>query len=77
MGLLSKLEPMSMWTHIDDKNGNRRIFSRDCLEVRLVYRAGFEVWVLLNHFKSTYARGGCRARASQPPETTGGIIHRL
>jgi endonuclease/exonuclease/phosphatase family metal-dependent hydrolase len=52
VGLLSKIEPMGMWTHIDDKRGNTRIFSRDCLEVRLAHRAGFDIWLLLNHFKS-------------------------
>jgi endonuclease/exonuclease/phosphatase family metal-dependent hydrolase len=39
-------------THMYDKNGKSRIFSRDCLEVKLRLRKDDYITVYINHFKS-------------------------
>ena len=41
-----------MKTHIFEKKGNSRIFSRDCLELELVGPDDIRIHVLVNHFKS-------------------------
>ena len=51
-------------SHVDDRIGKDRIFSRDCPEFRLTLAAGGTLVVLANHLKS---KGyGVPAR-SQPP----------
>ncbi|MBU1707549.1 endonuclease/exonuclease/phosphatase family protein [bacterium] len=54
VGLYSKKKyPIGgMWTHMFDKEGNKSIFSRDCLEVELFLPNGQPLYVLCNHFKS-------------------------
>jgi endonuclease/exonuclease/phosphatase family metal-dependent hydrolase len=39
-------------THIFEKEGRSRVFSRDCLELELVGPDGIRIHVLVNHFKS-------------------------
>lgn len=39
-------------THIFEKQGRARVFSRDCLEVELLGPGGLRIHVLVNHFKS-------------------------
>ena len=39
-------------SHVDDRDGNSRIFSRDCPEYCVRLPAGGRLWVLVNHFKS-------------------------
>lgn len=68
VALLSRLPLRGLWTHIYDKKGNKTVFSRDCLEVRLEHPDGFELWVLINHFKSkgySGAEGGNAKRRMQ------------
>ncbi len=52
VGLLSRYPVYGLWTHIFDKHGTRRIFSRDCLEVEIELPNGKMLYVLCNHFKS-------------------------
>jgi endonuclease/exonuclease/phosphatase family metal-dependent hydrolase len=52
VGLLSRHPVSGLWSHVNDIRGNRRIFSRDCLEVHLALPGNRDLWVLLNHFKS-------------------------
>jgi endonuclease/exonuclease/phosphatase family metal-dependent hydrolase len=42
----------SMVSHVDDKGGNTRIFSRDCAEFTVRVNAATTILVMLNHFKS-------------------------
>jgi endonuclease/exonuclease/phosphatase family metal-dependent hydrolase len=51
VGVLSKLEAIVMATHQFDKNGNTKIFSRDCLEVEYNIN-GTPFTLFVNHFKS-------------------------
>lgn len=41
-----------MRSHVDDRDGNSRIFSRDCPEYCISLPGGKNLWVLVNHFKS-------------------------
>lgn len=52
VALLSRHPIRGVWSHIDDKDGNSRIFSRDCLEVQVEHPKLGDVFVLVNHFKS-------------------------
>lgn len=52
VGLYSKYPIGEIATHIYDKVGSARIFSRDCLEVEVLLPNGRSLWVLCNHFKS-------------------------
>ena len=54
VGLYSRFPIGGVWTHIFDRVGNSRIFSRDCLEVQLLLPNGDSLWVLTNHFKSKF-----------------------
>ena len=52
VGLLSNLRIHNIRTHVDDKDGNSKIFSRDCAEYEVVLENGQSLWMLCNHFKS-------------------------
>ena len=52
VGLYSKYPLGGVWTHMFDKEGNKTIFSRDCLEVEVFLPDGQPLYVLCNHFKS-------------------------
>lgn len=52
VGLYSKFPLGGVWTHMFDKDGNKTIFSRDCLEVEVFLPNGKTLYVLCNHFKS-------------------------
>lgn len=52
VGVLSKHPVGRVTTHIFDKHGRSRIFSRDCLEVEVLLPDGRTLHVLCNHFKS-------------------------
>lgn len=52
VALASRLPIRRMQSHIDDKIGKSRIFSRDCLEIEVVLPNQKSLWLLLNHFKS-------------------------
>jgi endonuclease/exonuclease/phosphatase family metal-dependent hydrolase len=52
VGLLSNIAFRYIRTHVDDKDGNSLIFSRDCAEYELVLDDGRSLWLLCNHFKS-------------------------
>lgn len=52
VSLASRFPIRNLCSHIDDKNGTREIFSRDCLEAEVVLPNGTSIWMLLNHFKS-------------------------
>jgi len=41
-----------MRSHVDDADGGKRIFSRDCAEYHLVTPSGKPLVILINHFKS-------------------------
>lgn len=51
VALASRFPITDMRSHVDDKDGKKDIFSRDCLEVKVETPAG-PLWLLLNHFKS-------------------------
>lgn len=52
VGILSNKRVRNIRTHVEDKDGNTRIFSRDCPEYELILDDGKPLWVLCNHFKS-------------------------
>ncbi|HEX4951692.1 MAG TPA: endonuclease/exonuclease/phosphatase family protein [Blastocatellia bacterium] len=52
IGLASRFPIRNLRSHVDDRNGNSLIFSRDCLEAEIVLPNGRSLWLLLNHFKS-------------------------
>jgi endonuclease/exonuclease/phosphatase family metal-dependent hydrolase len=52
VGLYSNYPIGGIWTHIFDKDGNKTIFSRDCLEVEVFLDSNQPLYVLCNHFKS-------------------------
>jgi endonuclease/exonuclease/phosphatase family metal-dependent hydrolase len=52
VGLMSNLRIRNMRSHVDDKEGNSRIFSRDCIEYEVVLEDGRSLWILCNHLKS-------------------------
>jgi predicted extracellular nuclease len=52
VGLMTKFSLGSIRTHIFDKAGRSRTFSRDCLEVEQVIDGDTRLHLLINHFKS-------------------------
>ncbi|MEO5922441.1 MAG: endonuclease/exonuclease/phosphatase family protein [Bryobacteraceae bacterium] len=52
VGIMSKLPLSSMRSHVDDKDGNSKTFSRDCIEHEVILASGKSLWVICNHFKS-------------------------
>ena len=52
VGLISKFPIAGVWSHIDDANGGKKVFSRDCPEMEVQLPNGRSLWVLLNHLKS-------------------------
>jgi predicted extracellular nuclease len=52
VSLLSRLETCDIRTHMFEKVGRSRIFSRDCLEVTIKLPGGDFLYVFVNHFKS-------------------------
>ena len=52
VGVLSKFPIDSITTHVDDQIEGKYIFSRDCLEVRIMVKKNTALTVFVNHFKS-------------------------
>jgi endonuclease/exonuclease/phosphatase family metal-dependent hydrolase len=52
VGIYSKYPIGSIITHLFDKEGNKTIFSRDCLEIEVFLPDDKKLYVLCNHFKS-------------------------
>jgi len=52
VGVLSRLPIEELRSHIDDRDPKGRVFSRDCLETRIVLGNGKPLWLLANHLKS-------------------------
>jgi predicted extracellular nuclease len=52
VSLLSRLEMCDIRTHMFEKVGRSRIFSRDCLEVTIKLPGDDFLYVFVNHFKS-------------------------
>lgn len=64
VGIISRYPIESMRSHIDDKKGEKRIFSRDCPEYYVRVRDDLEILILPNHFASKGSdRSGSRRRA--------------
>lgn len=57
VGVLSKFPIDSITTHVDDQIEGNYIFSRDCLEVRIMVKKNTALTVFVNHFKSKQALG--------------------
>ena len=57
VGVLSKFPVESITTHVDDLADGSYIFSRDCLEVRVLAKKKTSVTFFVNHFKSKLALG--------------------
>ncbi len=52
VGLASRFPIGPLHSHVDDRDKTGLIFSRDCLEVKVLHPAGMTITLLLNHFKS-------------------------
>lgn len=52
VALVSRFPIARLRSHIDDRHGAARIFSRDCPEYEVLLPGGRSLWVLPNHFKS-------------------------
>lgn len=66
VGILSKHPIDSLTSHVDDKIKDQYIFSRDCLEARVLYKGKTPVTFFINHFKSKLAMGeDAEARAKE------------
>ena len=52
VGAYSKVEFGGVWTHMYDMKNNKKIFSRDCLEVEVFISKTKTLYLLCNHFKS-------------------------
>jgi endonuclease/exonuclease/phosphatase family metal-dependent hydrolase len=52
VGIMSRLPLRNMRSHVDDKEGTSRTFSRDCPEYEVILEDGRSLWVLCNHLKS-------------------------
>ena len=57
VGVLSKYPIDEIATHVDDQLDGDYIFSRDCLEVRVLAKKNTPVTFFVNHFKSKLALG--------------------
>lgn len=52
VGIYSQFPLGGIWTHMFDKKGSRRIFSRDCPEYEILLPNDKSLFVLCNHLKS-------------------------
>ena len=52
VGIYSRFPLGGIWTHMFDKKGSSRIFSRDCPEYEILLPNGKSLFVLCNHLKS-------------------------
>jgi len=52
VGIMSQYVFGSIKTHIYDRANNKRVFSRDCLEIEVLLPNGRSIFFLVNHFKS-------------------------
>lgn len=52
VGILSRKPLKSIRTHVNDRDDEGQIFSRDCAEYEMRLDDGRSLWVLCNHFKS-------------------------
>jgi len=52
VGVLSKAPITELRSHVDDRDADGVVFSRDCLEAKVELPNGHDVHVLANHFKS-------------------------
>jgi endonuclease/exonuclease/phosphatase family metal-dependent hydrolase len=52
VGILSRKPLKSIRTHVNDRDDDGPIFSRDCAEYEIRLDDGRSLWVLCNHFKS-------------------------
>lgn len=52
VGIMSKFPIETMRSHVDDKSGTEKIFSRDCPEYDIILPNGAKLIILPNHFKS-------------------------
>lgn len=52
IGILSRYPIEGMWTHIFDKDLDKRIFSRDCLEIQIRLPNNKPLYLVCNHFVS-------------------------
>lgn len=52
VGIMSELPIRNMRSHVDDKEGSSKTFSRDCPEYEVMLEDGRPLWVLCNHLKS-------------------------
>ena len=84
VGVLSKYPIDSITTHVDDKKDGNYIFSRDCLEVRILVKKNTALTVFVNHFKSKLALGKTqeakdqeRTRADEKRTLQSGTVAKL
>jgi endonuclease/exonuclease/phosphatase family metal-dependent hydrolase len=72
VGLITKtgFEIGLMRSHINDRIGSQRIFSRDCPEYAVTTPAGETIWVLPNHFKSKFGGNDARSIAKRTAQAT-------
>lgn len=60
----------SIASHVDDHDGNERIFSRDCAGYRVDLPSGKHVWVLINHLKSKGYGDFAKSNAKRKKQAT-------
>lgn len=63
VGILSRYPILGMRSHVDDRSGDERIFSRDCPEYVVGLPSGQQLVLCPNHFKSK--RGGNSASVQE------------
>lgn len=75
VGILSSLPLNSMRSHVHEKSGNSKLFSRDCVEHEVILASGQPLWVLCNHFKSKLgAAAASDARRKKQAERVAQIL---
>jgi endonuclease/exonuclease/phosphatase family metal-dependent hydrolase len=52
VGILSNFPLNSLRSHVHEKSGTSKLFSRDCVEHEVLLPSGQSLWVLCNHLKS-------------------------
>lgn len=54
VAMLGRLPVGNMRSHVDDKDGGKNIFSRDCPELELITPSGKSLWLVSNHLLSKF-----------------------
>lgn len=70
VAMLGRLPVRNMRSHVDDRDGGKNIFSRDCPEIELITPSGKPLWLLSNHLLSKFGGDTAAKKARRKLQAT-------